>query len=209
MASFSLWSSNDLVVQTDSPVLLPAELLVLLDLSALTARCEAEGQALIEQGQRAFDAEVRRGYEHGLALGAAACAERLLEFERERAQWLAERQRQVVELVELVLDRIAPALAEGQLVRALAHQAVLSARHAQRLLIKVHPALVAGIHSDLDGLRRACPWLDSLEVLGDDSLARDDCLLESPHGFIHAHWHTQLAAVRAVLGDLAAMPALP
>ena len=55
-------------------------------------------------------------------------------------------------------------------------------------------------------LRRTCPWLDSLEVLGDDGLARDDCLLESPHGFIRAHWKTQLTAVRAVLGDLAAMP---
>jgi flagellar biosynthesis/type III secretory pathway protein FliH len=209
MASFSLWSGDALVVHTDSPVLLPAELAALLDMSELAARCEAEGQALIEKGQQNFDAEVRRGYEHGLALGAAACAERLLGFERERAQWLAERHRQVVELVELVLDRIAPALAEGKLVRTLAHQAVLDARHAQRLLVKVHPALVAGIQSDLDDLRRTCPWLDSLEVLGDDSLARDDCLLESPHGFIHAHWQTQLAAVRAVLGDLAAMPEVP
>lgn len=204
MATFSLWSSEALIVHTDGAVLQPAEATTLLSLHELTTRCELQAQSLIADGEAAFHAEAQRGFAHGVAQGTADCTKRLLALERERAQWLSERQVQVVELVELVLARIAPTLAAGQLVRALAHQAILDARQVQRLLIKVHPACVEDVAADLVDLRRTCTWLETLEVLGDDNLAPDDCLLESPNGSIHAHWSTQLAAVRAVLGELTA-----
>jgi type III secretion protein L len=204
MSTFRLLRASDWAIELPNPVLQPDELGALLDARELLATCEAQARALTRQGIEALDEQSRRGFEQGLAQGAAAIAERLLEFEHERAEWLAGRHRQVVDLVVLVLERVAPALREGRLVRALVHQAVLEARHAPRLHVKVNPECVAAVEADLEALRRSCPWLESLEVDGVEGMAVDDCLLESPHGFIQAGWSTQLAAIRHVLDDLAA-----
>ena len=56
----------------------------------------------------------------------------------------------------------------------------------------------------------SCAWLDSVEVVGVDGMQPDECLLESPHGFVNASWQTQLSAIRSLmarLGDGAALEA--
>ncbi len=204
MTTFRLLRASEWAVELPNPVLQPDDLGALLDARELLATCEVQAAALTRQGIEALDEQSRRGFEQGLEQGAAAITERLLEFEQERAEWLAGRHRQVVDLVVLVLERVAPALREGRLVRALVHQAVLEARHAPRLHIKVNPECVDAVEADLDALRRSCPWLESLEVDGVEGMSVDDCLLESPHGFVQAGWSTQLAAIRHVLEELAA-----
>jgi type III secretion protein L len=180
-------------------VLSPEDVQALLGARSLLDDARARAKACVDEGIARRDEALRRGREEGLREGAQVCAQRLLDYERSHAQAWPARQRELIELVMLVLERIAPTLDAGAMVAALAHQAVLEARLSRRLMVRVHRHALPAVQRDLDALRAQCNWLDSLQVSADDALTEGDCVLESPHGFVNAGWATQLAAVRALL----------
>jgi flagellar biosynthesis/type III secretory pathway protein FliH len=181
-------------------VLLPAQALAdTSDALTLAQQCEERAEEVLAQAHEQARHEAAAGLRRVLEEAAARCAQRLLEIERERhADW-QRRQQEVLDLVMLVLDRVAPSLARGELIGALVRQAVGEARQARRLLVKVAPDVAAGVRDEVAALRASCAWVESLEVVAAPQLEGDDCLIESPHGVIDAGWTTQLAAVRALL----------
>jgi type III secretion protein L len=182
---------------------------VLLGARALLDDARTRAQVLVDEGAAQRDGALRRGHEEGLRRGADDCVRMLLEYERSHTQAWPQRQRELIELVMLVLERIAPSLDAGALVSALAQQAVAEARQSRRVLLRVHATALAQVQRDLDGLRVQCHWLDSLQVSADDTLDPNDCVLESPHGFVNASWATQMAAVRSMLDSQPLLQALP
>jgi flagellar assembly protein FliH len=199
MSTLCLLPDDSLAAYAPGRVLAPQELEALLGARSLLDDAKARAQAFVDEGEALRDEALRHGHEEGLRRGAEDCARRLLDYERSHAQAWPERRRELIELVMLVLARIAPSLDVGVLVSALAQQAVLEARQSRRVLARVHPQALAQVQQDLDALRAHCHWLDSLQVNADDTLGPGDCVLESPHGFVNASWATQLAAVRSML----------
>ena len=202
---------SSLSVASDRRVLSPEELGALQTAEQMLAQCQAHCDAQQTQGAARVREQERLGYQQGLERAALEGAQRLLDFERSRALAQASQQRELADLVMVVLERLAPALGSGELIRMLARQAVEHARHASRALLKVHPACVDDVELELEEMRRSCAWLESVEVVGVDGMQPDECLLESPHGFVNASWQTQLSAIRSLmarLGDGAA-PAVP
>jgi flagellar biosynthesis/type III secretory pathway protein FliH len=190
-------------------VLSPDELRAVQDAGTLAAQCEQRCRALLAQAQRQAQAQFDAGLRRGLQEGAARCAAQLLAYEAsQQAQWQRQEQ-DVLAIAMLVLERVAPTLGQGELVRALVRQAVAEARQARRLLIKVHPDAVAGVQAELGRLQQSCAWLESLDVIGVPEFDADHCVLESPHGYVNAGWPTQLAAIRQTLEGTAAASALP
>lgn len=190
-------------VHADGPVLAPEELLAVQDAATLARQCEQHCEALLRSARAQMKSEIDAGFKRGMADGSARCAARLLEFEQaQQAEW-QRREQDTLALVMLVVERLGSALAPGELVRTLVRQAVAQARQARRLLIKVHPDHVRAVEQELAPLRISCAWLETLEVIGVPDLAADDCVLESPNGFINAGWPTQLAAIRSVLASTA------
>jgi type III secretion protein L len=202
MPRISLLPAGTADAFVDGSILSPDELGALLGGQALLAGSRERAGQMVEQGRLEQQRQQQVGYREGLERAAAECSERLLEYERSHHEALAQRQQEVIDTTLLVLERIAPALAAGELVRALAQQAIQEARQARHLVIKVHPGALPAIESELEPWRRSCTWLESLRALADDTLAEDDCVLESPHGFVNAGWRTQLAAIRSLMAGL-------
>jgi type III secretion protein L len=199
MTVLQLLATNDWPVHADDPVLSPEDLLAVQHASTLAQQCEQHAQALLQTARAQMQREIDAGFASGMADGSARCAARLLEYERaQQAEW-QRREQDTMALLMLVLERLGTSLAKGELVRTLVRQAVSEARQARRLLIKVHPEQVSAVEQELGPLRISCAWLETLEVIGVPELAADDCVLESPNGFINAGWTTQLAAIRQVL----------
>ncbi len=204
MTVLQLLATGGWPVHADDPVLLPEELVAVQDAATLAQQCERHQQALLQTAQAQMRREIEAGFRRGMADGSARCAARLLEYEKaQQAEW-QRREHDTMALVMLVLERLGTSLAKGELIRTLVRQAVSEARQARRLLIKVHPDQVSAVEQELGALRISCAWLETLEVIGVPELADDDCVLESPNGFIHAGWATQLAAIRQVLAGTAA-----
>lgn len=193
-------------VHVEGPLLAPEDVLAVQDATTLVEQCRRRCDEITAEARERAAHEVQAGLQRGLDEAAARCAARLLDYERaQQAEW-DRREQETLSLVMLVLERLGPALAPAELVRTLVRQAVGEARQARRLLVKVHPDHRAAIEAELGALRAGCTWLESLEVVGAPELAADDCVLESPHGFINAGWATQLAAIRQVLLDNARAP---
>jgi flagellar biosynthesis/type III secretory pathway protein FliH len=204
MAWMNLLDDAALVAVTDRRVFSPEEFGALETAQQLVSQCRAWCEAQQAKGTARAQAQERLGYQQGQERAAHEAARRLLEFERSHAQAAGERQRELADLVMVVLERLAPELAEGRLIRTLARQAVEHSRHASRLLLKVHPECVLHVEAEIDMLRHACAWLDSIEVIGVDGMRLDECLLESPHGFVNASWQTQIGAIRSLIDALVA-----
>jgi flagellar assembly protein FliH len=188
-------------VHADDPVLSPEDLRAVRHAATLARQCEQRGDELLQSARAQMQREIDAGFKSGMEDGSARCAARLLEYEQaQQAEW-QRREQDTMALVMLVLERLGTSLAKGELIRTLVRQAVGEARQARRLLIKVHPELVSAVEQELGPLRVSCAWLETLEVIGVSELAADDCVLESPNGFINAGWATQLAAIRQVLAS--------
>jgi type III secretion protein L len=199
MTVLQLLATNGWPVHADDPVLSPEDLLAVQHATTLAQQCEQHAQALLQTARAQMQREIDAGFKSGMADGSARCAVRLLEYEQaQQAEW-QRREQDTMALLMLVLERLGTSLAKGELIRTLVRQAVSEARQARRLLIKVHPAQVSAVEQELGPLRISCAWLETLEVIGVPELAADDCVLESPNGFINAGWTTQLAAIRQVL----------
>jgi type III secretion protein L len=209
MSTLRLLDDNALAAYAPGRVVSPEEMQALLGARTLLDEARGRAQALVDEGAAQRDEALRRGYEEGLRRGSDECASRLFDYERRHALGWSQRQRELIELVMLVLERIAPSLQAGALVSALAQQVVIEARQSRRVLLRVHADALAQVQQDLDGLRAQCHWLDSLQVNADDTLGPNDCVLESPHGFVNASWATQMAVVRAMLEGQPLPEAMP
>jgi flagellar biosynthesis/type III secretory pathway protein FliH len=205
MTVLQLMSNGAWPIRADDPVLSPEDLLAVQHASTLAEQCEQHSAALVQAARAQVQQQIDAGFRQGMAEAGARCAARLLDYEGAHEAAWQQREKDVMALVMMIVERLAPALAQGELIRALVRQAVVETRQARRLLIKVHPDHVAAVEADLASLRLACAWLETLEVIGVAELAGDDCVLESPNGLINAGWATQLAAIRQVL-DGAATP---
>lgn len=201
MTVLQLLSSGGWPVHADDPVLSPDDLRAVQHAATLARQCEQRSDELMRQARAQMQREIDAGFNSGMAEGSARCAARLLEYEQaQQAEW-QRREQDTMALVMLVLERLGTSLTKGELIRTLVRNAVSEARQARRVLIKVHPGQVGAVEEELGPLRMACAWLETLEVIGVPELAEDDCVLESPNGFINAGWATQLAAIRQVLAS--------
>jgi flagellar biosynthesis/type III secretory pathway protein FliH len=206
MAVVNLFQGADLWADLDARVLAPDTFAAMQTAQQMLSRCRAHCDALEAQARTHLQQQEQLGRAQGLERASAEAARRLLGFERSHAESLAQRPGELADLVMVVLERLAPALAHGELIRVLACQAVEHAAQASRVLLKVHPDCVDDVELELDELRRRCAWLDSAEVVGVEGMREDECLLESPHGFVNASWQNQLSAIRSLIDALTATP---
>jgi flagellar biosynthesis/type III secretory pathway protein FliH len=203
----ALGAATDLGVwaHSGSRVLAPEDLTSLQSAQDLLARCLAQGQALVQRAQADAAALQRQAHAQGLAQATQELQTRLWQIERSHAQAQADQQAQrpqeLADLVMLVLERLAPALAPGELIRSLAQQAVAHATPSQRVVLKVHPDAVAAVQAEMQTLCQHTAWLDNVKVLAVEGMAADECLLETPHGFVSASWPKQLQAMRQLVRD--------
>jgi flagellar biosynthesis/type III secretory pathway protein FliH len=201
MAALQLLPDRLWPVHAESVLLLPDDLQQLHGATTLAQQCQARCAALLRQASDDAQALREQATQQGLAQGLQQAALQTLRHEQARAAQWQQREQELVNLVLLLLDRVAPALQPGELVSALARQAVSEARHAERLMIEVHPSQLAAVQAQLQSVHEACPWLHSLQARADDQLPVDDCVLRAPTGHVRAGWAVQRAALEALLRD--------
>lgn len=199
MPQLKLLDGRALAAYAPGAVLQPEELDALSHSGELLSATQAKVEQMLRDARGLIEARARAGFDQGMQHAAAAVARRLLEYERRHARAAAASEAQLVELVLLVLERMAPQLDCSELVRVLARNAIAETLQARRVIIRVNPRNVPAVQADLGALQLAYPWLESLEVIGEQALADGDCLLETPHGDVNASWSTQLDAIRATL----------
>lgn len=156
---------------------------------------EAEGQAaeILEAARRAAEAEratMRAALtEEAEAAARARLAAALIDVDRAREAAVAEARASALAIASVVARRIVgdALAAEPERVRAMVERATARVARARHTTVRVHP-------EDL-------PLVEDLPAtcVGDDSLSRGDCVVESDLGEVDGRVETQIARLLAAL----------
>ena len=141
----------------------------------------------------------RRGREAGQADGervaADAQARALLAMQRLHEDDVARQAEEGVALALEIVRRIAGEVAPAHWLAAQARRAAEELVERSPLTLRVHPERVAAVRATLAEREPANETAPFDEVLGDESLGYDDCVLDSRFGRVDASLETQLERI--------------
>lgn len=139
---------------------------------------------------------IRRGLDEGRARANREASEKMTLFAGRVGEVLSHVEAQLVDVVSEAVRKVIDDLGQEERVR----QAVLSGlelvRGSHNLVIRVHPSMQTNVSEQLDDIPHR---FTNLEVVGDDSLAEDECTLESDLGIVNAGLEQQLRVIEQVL----------
>ncbi len=163
---------------------------------AITAG-EAHRDAIIAAGVAAFEAEQRRGYQAGLEAARLEQAGNMIEIISQTVDYFAKVEAQLVDLVLEAVRRIANDFDDREKVLKVVRNSLAIVRNQRQVTVKVHPSQVHVIRDQVDSLKEEFPVVDNLEIVGDNSLGGDACVIESDIGRVEASMSGQMEALRS------------
>lgn len=172
--------------------------------AALLAGARAEAEAIRAQAIAARDEAVRQGREQGRAEATAELAA-LLADARAHAARLSEAATPTAialatKMAEQVVGR-AVALAP-ELMAEIAGAALEACRpRGDWVRVRVHPDDAAAVTARRDALAGRAPRAAALEIVGDETVGRHGCVIETAVGRVDARLETQLAALERALTE--------
>ncbi|UOG93531.1 MAG: type III secretion system stator protein SctL [Candidatus Thiothrix sulfatifontis] len=144
----------------------------------------------------ALGRSIKRGLEQGRERADQEAAEKMVLFTGRVNDTLMALEGELVELVAGAVRKVIHSFDQDERVR----QAVLGGlelvRGSHKLLVRVHPQMQATISEQLDAIPHR---FSSLEVVGDDQVAVDGCVLESDLGIVNASLEQQIQIIEQAL----------
>lgn len=152
----------------------------------------------------ALGRSIKRGLEQGRERADQEAAEKMVLFTGRVNDTLMVLEGELVELVTNAVRKVIVSFDQEERVR----QAVLGGlelvRGSHKLLVRVHPQMQATISEQLDAIPHR---FSSLEVVGDDQVAVDGCILESDLGIVNASLEQQMQIIEQALRGTFSRPA--
>ncbi len=144
----------------------------------------------------ALGRSIKRGLEQGRERADQEAAEKMVLFTGRVNDTLMALEGELVDLVTSAVRKVIAGFDQEERVR----QAVLGGlelvRGSHKLLVRVHPQMQATISEQLDAIPHR---FSSLEVVGDDQVAVDGCILESDLGIVNASLEQQIQIIEQAL----------
>jgi flagellar assembly protein FliH/type III secretion protein L len=174
------------------------------DADALVAAARADADAIRARAAAERDEAQRRGREEGRAEAAAEMTALLID-----ARAHAARLRQAATPTAIAL---ATKMAEQIVARAVSLAPEVMADivgvaldtcrpRGDWVRVRVHPDDAAAVLARRDALAARAPQAAALEIVGDESVGRHGCVVETAVGCIDARLETQLAALERALTE--------
>jgi type III secretion protein L len=162
-----------------------------------------EAGRVLQTAKRQAEVLQRRAYFDGRAAGSAhvqaEAIKHVLDAQRQARDLITSSEARIVELAVAIVAHIAPRLDQGELLAALAAEAMASIMDERHISIRISQTAEKAVRSMLDKWHSAHPDFEPVEVLIDPQLEPTVCVIETELGRIEVGLETQLAAVRAGL----------
>ena len=164
-------------------------------------RQEIESAALA-----AFEAEQRRGYFEGREQAKIEQSGNMIDIIGRTVDYFAKVEAQMVDLVLEAVRRIINDFDDRQKIEKVVGNCLSLVRNQQQITIKVHPDRAAQIRQDIHRFQAKFPAIEQIEVIHDNQLAIDACVIESDIGRVEASLSGQIEALRTTLERVFSMP---
>ena len=170
----------------------------------------SEAGRILQTAKRQAELLQRRAYFDGRAAGIAhAQAEAIkhvLDAQKHARDLVTASELRVVELAISIVERIVPRLDQGELVAALAADALAAIREERHICLRISSAAERSTRAMLDRWQCAHPEVETVELVIDPQLDPLACVVETELGRIEVGLPAQLQTVQATLAAVAAEP---
>ena len=196
------------IVRTKGSAETPEPLGKVIKAADFWAMCEAREMVedavrrhdeIIARAKAAYLAEQRRGYEEGNQQARLEQSRKMIELATQTVEYFARIESQMVDLVLDAMRHIVSGYDDRDRVIEAVRTCLAAVRSQKQLKLRVHPAQVGIVKASLDPLLRQYPDVSSVDVVGDRSLARDTCAVESGIGTVEASMTAQVEVLRESL----------
>lgn len=151
----------------------------------------------------ALGRSIKRGLEQGRERANQEAAEKMLLFTGRVNDTLMVLEGELVDLVTTAVRKVIHGFDQEERVRQAVLDGLELVRGSHKLLIRVHPQMQATISEQLDTIPHR---FTSLEVVGDDQVAADGCIMESDMGIVNAGLEQQMQVIERILRGAFARP---
>lgn len=169
------------------------------DASAIRREAETEAARLKAEAEAVYEAEKRRGFEDGLAAGQAEVAERMVTLVTRSVDYLASAEGEVARTVLVCLRKILGEFPEEDLVLRAARAALGLVRSESRIRLCVRPEVEPALRDRVGALLAGHGDIGFVEIVGDPSMTRGGCRLETELGVVDASIEQQLDALEKAI----------
>jgi type III secretion protein L len=154
-----------------------------------------EADRIRNDARTAYEAERKKGYAEGQAQAQLEQAERMIEIASRSLEYFGRVERSMVDLVTDAVRKIIAGFSEHERVVMVVKSALSVVRNQKQMTLRVAPAHLETVKNQLSGVLSDYPGIGFLDVVGDQRLNGDACLLESDIGSVEASMAGQIAAL--------------
>ena len=139
---------------------------------------------------------IQRGLEEGQERANRQAAEQMVLFAGRVNDTLTRIEDELVEVVTAAVRKVILGFDQEEKVRNAVLAGLELVRGSHKLLVRVHPQQQSAVAAQLDSIQHR---FSNLEVVGDQELQPDDCILESDLGIVNAGVGSQLLVIEQAL----------
>ena len=183
-------------VESDSALVAAADAAAVTEVADIIAAARKEAVGIVDEAKAAYDAEMRRGYEDGLAAGRAAMMEQKLDQLQSSIDFMEGVEKKMGELVVKALQKCVAEIDDRDLVCQIVRKSMQAIVRAQRqITIKVAPSMVPVVKARMETILAQFPSVVFAEVVEEARLEETACIVETEAGTVEASISNQLAAI--------------
>jgi type III secretion protein L len=187
----------------DRKVLKSSEALVVENTAQAYVMAHGQISAALRNVEQVCTQARNDAYKDGLAKAESEAVRRWTLAEIDRLSWLKALQPALAEVVVDAVSLLAKEIDRENLLARALELLQTSLRAVSRASLRVHPASVEAAESALRRFDRQTGLGRVADVVPDETLAEDACILESESGKVDASLQTQLDAIREAIESAA------
>ncbi len=180
-----------------SKVVPEARLAALRDAQAIYDRATQQAREITSQAMLAYEEERQRGYADGQAAARLEQATQILENVSRNIDYLEGAEDQIVMLVMQSVRKILQGFDDHDRALAAVRSVLALAREHKQVTLRLSPVEAERLKGRLEELLADYPAVGVIDVVPEQRLEGDCCILESEMGVIEASIEIQLAAIQA------------
>lgn len=182
-----------------SPVLTPVETVQISEALRILEEARHHADTLRSSTNTAFEQEMQRGYHEGLEKAKAEAAKHHFKTVLSTIRYFDGLEQKFASTLAACLQNLILSMPPEQRLVELARKALQGLKQETRITLRVHPDDLAALFAQMAELRVGLADSTQIELRGDGTLKRGDCVLESPIGVINASLDKQLEVLQQQL----------
>jgi type III secretion protein L len=162
----------------------------------IVADAKSKADDILKSAEKTYAEEKKRGYQEGMQSAKHEMATKMGTMALKSTQFFHNIEEQVVTLVIGTVRKVMDTIDQDELINGLVKKALAVFKNQKAIILKVAPVQVDTLNEHLSEILQSYPYVETIEVNGDDRLVPGQVIMESSLGIVDAGIETQLSAIR-------------